>query len=379
MTTDAPRPDRRLLLAAGASLAMAGPASARVADPGDYEAHLDLAFSRAGPPALAGMVVGRSGATWIGVRGVRRQGAPEPVTVDDRWHVGSNTKAMTAALFARAVQSGATLWDLPLARAFPDLTVHPRWAAATLDDLMRHRAGLVDASVMGQSWLMAARSDPRSLVDQRTAIAAAALAAPPTGNPGAFAYGNANYVLVGAALERITGTSWETRMAADLFQPLGLTSAGFGAPADPAPWGHGARGGVSTPIGPGPYGDNPAALGPAGTAHMSLADYGRFLAVWLDGGKGWLTGPSLARLMTPFAGTGASYGYGWGVLSHPLGGRDRRPGPLLTHDGSNTYWYLSAALLPERGLAVVAASNDAGRGSQAVGDLIQRLLRAAAG
>ncbi|MBU1324422.1 MAG: beta-lactamase family protein [Alphaproteobacteria bacterium] len=376
MTPFPPRPDRRAVLA-GASALAALPAAASAADPRAYEDQLELSFSRSGAPALAGMIVGRSGATWVGVRGVRRLGVADPVTAADRWHLGSNTKAMTAALWARAVQAGKARWDMPLSEAFADLTLHERLAGATVDDLMRHRAGLLDAPLMEQGWLRTSRSDPRTLVEQRAAIASQLLAAAPPGRPGAFAYANVNYIIAGAALERLHGTAWEELMAADLFAPLGITTGGFGAPGDPAPWGHRASNGVSAPVAPGPMADNPAALGPAGTAHMTLADYARFLAVFLDGGKGWLTPASLARLATPFEGPGPAYAYGWGTMRAPWAGRDRGPGTLLTHDGSNTFWYLSAAVAPERGLAVVTASNDAGRGAGATGDLMTRLIRAA--
>lgn len=376
MTTFISRLGRRAVLA-GASAFTALPAAVRAADPGAYDDLLNLSFSRSGAPALAGMIVGRSGATWIGVRGVRRTGAADPVTRDDRWHLGSNTKAMTAALWARAVEAGKARWDMPLAEVFPELTLHERLAGATVDDLMRHRAGLLDAPLIEQGWLRTSRSDPRTLVEQRAAIASQLLAAAPPGRPGAFAYANVNYMIAGAALERIHGLPWEELMVVDLFVPLGIGSGGFGAPADPAPWGHRSANGVSGPVAPGPAADNPAALGPAGTAHMSLSDYARFIAVFLDAGKGWLSQASLTRLAMPAEGPPPAYACGWGIVRAPWAGRDGRPGPLLTHDGSNTFWYLSAAVAPERGVAVVTASNDAGRGVEATGDLMSRLIRAA--
>lgn len=371
------RPDRRALLAATGAL-MATPVVA-APDPRTYEDQLDLTFSRAGAPALAGMVVGRSGASWIGVRGVRRTGSGDPVTRDDPWHLGSNTKAMTAALWARTIEAGKARWDMPLAEVFSDVTPHERMATTTVDDLMRHRAGLSDATLLPQSWLRTSRADPRSPMEQRADLAAQALTAAPPGRPGTFAYGNVNYIVVGAALERIHGKPWEDLMTDDLFAPLGIASGGFGAPVDPAPWGHRATNGVSTAVPPGPLADNPVALGPAGTAHMTLGDYAKFIAVFLDDGKDWLSRDSLARLMEPYLGPPPSYACGWGVVRTGWAGRNGQPGPLLTHDGSNTYWYLSAAVAPERGLAIVTASNDAGRGAEATGDLMARLIRAATG
>lgn len=373
--------NRRSLLTALA-LAPATAAAGRVlARPADApEAVLGEVFEAAAPVALGAAVIGRDGVAWSGVRGVRRAGTADTVTTDDRWHLGSNTKAMTAAVFARLVEQGRARWEMPLAEAFPDLAIDPAWGGATLDDFMRHRAGLTDAAVMGRDWLMTARADPRSLPEQRRAIAAAALAAPPPGTPGQFAYGNANYVLVGAAIERIAGAAWEDVMRAELFGPLALDSAGFGPPlaADGSSenaWGHRDMGGQKLAMPPDhPGADNPQALGPAGTAHMRLDDYGRFLAAMMGSRPDWLGGESLRRLAAPPAGSSPpAYACGWGVRQQPWGGAGG-PGPVLGHDGSNTLWYCSVLMAPERGLALVAVANDGGAGRPACQALLQRLV-----
>ncbi|TPW03148.1 MAG: penicillin-binding protein, beta-lactamase class C [bacterium] len=249
---------RRALLGGFAALPLVSalPAMARIR-PGEpaAEAALDAVFAEAAPPALAAGIVSREGLAWSGVRGVRRAGSDAQATTDDRWHLGSNTKAMTAAVFARLVDQGRARWAMPLAEAFPALSIDQAWSAITLDDLMHHRAGLLDAALLDRAWLMAAHADQRPLPEQRAEFAARALGAPPAGPVGQFAYGNGNYIVLGAAIETITGQPWETVMAAELYGPLGLTTAGFGAPQDPAPWGH--RSGVG--VDPAGFADNPRA------------------------------------------------------------------------------------------------------------------------
>ena len=51
--------------------------------------------------------------------GVRALGHPEPVTTNDRWHIGSDTKAFTATLIARLVERGVMHFDDTLAASFP--------------------------------------------------------------------------------------------------------------------------------------------------------------------------------------------------------------------------------------------------------------------
>lgn len=347
---------RRALLGSLAALPFAGAcpalADARPADAA-AEAVLDAVFAETAPPALAAGIVTREGLSWAGVRGVRRAGTGDAATLDDRWHLGSNTKAMTAAVFGRLVQQRRARWDMPLAEALPGMTVDPAWAGTTPDDLMHHRAGLLDAGLLDQAWLIAAHGDRRPLPEQRTTFAARALAAPPAGPVGQFAYGNGNYIVLGAIIESLTGQAWEAVMQAEIYAPLGLTTAGFGPPRGEAPWGH--RGGVG--VDPAGFADNPPALGPAGTAHMSLADYATFVAAMMGGAPGWLSDETRRHLLTPAAGSPPAYAAGWGVGNMPWAGVGG-PGPTITHNGSNTMWFATVLAAPERGVGFIALSND---------------------
>src|SRR5690606_37628181 len=91
-----------------------------------------------------------------------------------------------------------------------------------------------------------------------------------------------------------------------------------------------------------------------GTVHASLADYARFLRVFLNDGGGWLGADSVARLTRPAEGEGRSYALGWGVT--PVlpwtGGA-----PALAHDGSNTLWLARAVVIPARRRAITCVAN----------------------
>lgn len=361
---------RRLVLTAAASgLGLAaGPPAWALDDPRD--AALGDAFEGSGAPALAGAVIGREGMIWSGARGVRRLGAEDAATAGDLWHLGSNTKALTAMLYGRLVEDGRAEWGASLPDLFPDLDADAAWAGTTVEDLMTHRAGLLDEAVLDLSTRLNGFTDDRPLDVQRTDLARRALAAAPTGEPGAFVYGNLNYILVGAAIERITGQAWEDAVRAGLFAPLGITSAGFGAPVGDQPRGHMDVFGQSTAVEPDqPGSDNPPYLGPAGTAHMTLADYGRFLALFLNDGGGFVTPETMARLTTPPP--GADYALGWiSRASSPLTG-----GRMLGHEGSNTLWHMTALIAPDAGFAVIAAANDHARGGPATQRLAATLAR----
>src|SRR5690606_36603209 len=150
---------------------------------------------------------------------------------------------------------------------------------------------------------------------------------------------------------------WEQLMRERLFVPLGMTSAGFGAPgsaeAVDQPRGHRANG---CPQDPGAGADNPPAIGPGGTVHCTLQDWARFIAMHVDGASDAAPGAppllqkeTLESLHIPCAGKGQPYAMGWLITERPWarGEQDGDRGRVLTHAGSNTMWFAVAWLAPE--------------------------------
>ncbi|MBL9079171.1 MAG: beta-lactamase family protein [Planctomycetes bacterium] len=309
-----------------------------------------------GVPALGAAVLVDGELHALGAVGVRRRGHEAAVTVDDRWHLGSCTKAMTATLLARQVEAGKVAWTTTLAEALPDLAdrLHAGARGITLAQLLQHRAGLPAQppdALWGELFRFAGTD-----AEARTEVATAMLAVAPEAAPGTrFLYSNASYMLAGAISERLGGSEWNTLVAAQLFTPLGITSAGFGPPgtddATDQPWGHRPQ-----PKGPvAVFADNPPSLGPAGTVHMALRDWARFAALHLGvvpvvDGKPLLQPDTLRALHTPPE--GADYALGWRVAR-----RDWAPGPILTHAGSNTMWFCVAWLAPEARFGVLVTCN----------------------
>ena len=327
--------------------------------------------------ALGGAVVTGDGAIAVGASGLRRRDGSEPVEIDDRWHLGSDTKAMTATVAAMLVEDGTIGWDTTVVDAFPTFAdrIDPAFAEVTLVHLLTHRSGLTgdliadEPDAWSRLWM-----NVGPLPDQRLWLAEQLLTQAPAVAPGtAYVYSNAGYIVAGAMLEQATATAWEDLMRDRLFAPLAMESCGFGAPGDPAlvdePWGH--AGASLDPIAPGFTADNPPALGPAGTAHCALDDWAAFIALHLRGARGdteLLGAASFDRMhadpgfATP---SGFGYGYGWGVVARPWAGGD-----ALTHTGSNTMWFAVAWLAPARDRAYLAVTNQAGADAEAGTDAL---------
>src|SRR2546423_1360538 len=70
-------------------------------------------------PALGTAVWEHGALVAIGMSGLRKADDPDHrATVDDLWHLGSDTKAMTATLVGMYVDRGKLHWDDTLGRLF---------------------------------------------------------------------------------------------------------------------------------------------------------------------------------------------------------------------------------------------------------------------
>ena len=307
-----------------------------------------------GIPGLAAIVVRSDTIEAIGAVGVRRRGRHDAVTTADRFHIGSNVKAMTSTMIATLVEEGALAWDTRPVDVFPELAaaMDPAYQDITLAQLLSHRAGIEPLLDFAQ-----VPPIPGTPSEQRYAGTALLLGLPPAGPVGEFLYSNGGYGVAAAMAERVTGQSWEQLMTARLLAPLGMTPV-FGWPAAghlPQPWGH--LPGSFTPVNPDAAPDMPDAIDPAGEMALSLADYAKFAQLHLRGLRGHPALVSAGAFATLHRPTGA-YALGWGEVD--LGGE-----PTATHDGSTGTFYATVLLQPGRDLAVIVVANAGGEAAAA--------------
>ena len=313
-------------------------------------------------PAVAAAVVTSEGVWAQGAAGVRKYGTDTPVTLDDAFHLGSDTKAMTATLLAQLVERGRLSWNTTLAEALPELAskMDPAYRGVTLERLLAHRAGFTDDSWPEGETFESMHGLPGPPRAQRWAYAQMILHEAPTKvHPGEFLYSNRSYAIAGVIAEQADNVPWEDLMRRWLFRPLGMTTCGFGAMGTPGkidePRQHTLSGRTHVPIEPGPLSDNPAVIAPAGLVHCSVLDWAKFLRAHLRGEQGLpgiLKPETFKKLHTAPSG---DYGFGWLITSRPWAG-----GRALTHAGSNTQNFAVAWMAPLRDFAVVVTTNQGG-------------------
>ncbi len=303
-------------------------------------------------PALAAAVFRDGTIVAVGAVGTRRAGAAIPITRDDRFHLGSDTKAMTSLLAGMLVEEGKLRWDTTIAEVFPELApkMDKRLAKVTLEHLLSHTGGIPGDDDVIEALVAKSLVQPGNLDSMRLWLVAELVKRPLAFKPGTdWLYSNMGYVIAGAILERKTGRTWEELVTERVFAPLDLATAGIGPQASmgriDAPLAHDQKDGKPVPMLAGPNGDVPPTMAPAGAAHMSVLDFARW-AAWNAGegkrGPALVTPATLKKLHTPVIsmtrekpapGTPPSgrYALGWGEVT-----LDWTPEPFVFHGGSNT-------------------------------------------
>jgi CubicO group peptidase (beta-lactamase class C family) len=368
------RDANRLLVFGGLGFVWAKPTGSKAES---FEQILARIRSKHELPGLAAGV-GRGGRVVAsGVTGVRREGAADRIEPDDRFHIASCTKSMTATLAAIAVHKEQLKWTTSLADALPALTekVRPEYRSATLEQLLAHAAKMpayTQPSPQRVEQMKALKGTP---TEQRLAFLAEVLETEkPNHGTGNDAYSNVGYTAAGAMVERAAGTSWEELVRRELARPLGMKSLGFGyaatAETPDQPRGHSRSDGRTVELPLDESRQLPVCLWPAGAVHCSIRDLALYAADHLNGlhGRRALLPPAMyQRLHRPLHGGVEGFTLGWGIR------QDERWGVTHFGAGSGGWFFVRIQIVPEYDVAVVAASNS-GQAADATKELVTGLL-----
>jgi CubicO group peptidase (beta-lactamase class C family) len=305
---------------------------------------------------LAAMVMVDGQVVSSAVDGERKLGSGVQLKIDDRWHLGSITKSITATMIGRLVESGKMQWSSTIGESFPDASIHADWKPVTLRQLLTHTAG-APANFSFLTALEHPPLGPECTQARRTAMLKL-IATKPAYPPGKkFAYSNVGYTIAGALAEKVTGVTWDDLVKREVFEPLELTSAGFGPPKSSdkhleQPRGHLVR--LGWKISMNDAADNTPIIGPAGIVHMTLGDMCTYATEHLRGERAagnLLSGETYKVLHTPELNR---YACGW-VKKEP---NADVPFTVYWHNGSNTMWYALVVFIPEKNMVIAVTSND---------------------
>lgn len=295
-------------------------------------------------PGMVAAIISSEGVIAIGSAGVRKAGSGIAFTTNDVVHLGSCGKAMTATMLATLVAEGKLRWDTKLIEAIPELKnrIHTDYHKITLRQLLTHRAGIPKNPTDEGAF------SSQEIKKRRLAILEDNLKSPAAYEIDQFNYSNFGYMIAACMAEQITGLSWEVLMKQLLFDPLGMSSAGFGNPnttrSIAQPWGHKKYLWKWWPSEA--YYDE--VIGPAGRIHCSIADWAKFLSLQLTSENPILERKYLDKLIEPVG----FYASGWLVAEYAWA-----KGITLNHNGSNEIWYAAVLVTPKFDRAFVVATN----------------------
>lgn len=239
-------------------------------------------------PEVSYAVVNSKEVLEIAALGKHSVNLPDTATLNDRFHIGSNTKAMTAFMIAKYVEKGELKWTTKFFDLFPDWKEKskPEYANISLQDLLSHKAGI--QPFQGED-------DPEipnfkgSNQEKREQFGKFVLTLVPVKldeqNP--FIYSNAGYTLASLMLEKVTGSSWE-QLVEKVFNTDLKLNVKLSWPENQKQkdtWGHNTENDKLIPV-PSNFDYHLDYTEPAGDINIELKDYIKFIQLNLQGLNG---------------------------------------------------------------------------------------------
>lgn len=295
-------------------------------------------------PGLAYAVVGPGGV--IHQRSWGTDGRGERVTAQTPFLWGSVAKPVTATAVMTLVQSGRLRLDDRVVDHLPGFRFGgaAHTSKVTIRHLLNQTAG-IPGSATSKVTDCHGSGCPRPAERLRALDGMT-----PLGPPGTeYAYTSANYLVLTALVESVTGRPFADCLKTAVFDPAGMD----GAIADAAsakkrdlPPGHQLLWGLPAAIADG-FDEHGAGYGYLGG---DLEDLAAFASVQLRAGKGTVLTAESVRLMRRESDTG--YGLGWRV-----GGLDAPLNDAIWHTGATPGYSAMLFLLPRQNVALVLQQN----------------------
>ena len=238
-------------------------------------------------PAVAASII-RYDTIYYGYDGVKNTTDSKQIDLNSKFHLGSNTKAITSMIAGSLVDSGILTWDIKLLDVVPELRgkINKSYSNITLEQLLSHRAMIHPFEDDGsREWRRMPENLIESSQDQKMAFAEYALNLNPAKNKKTnHLYSNGGYIIAGLILEHKTDKTWE-ELVAELFAKIRINHyVGFPSQNDlNDTFGHVKKGMKYKFVPPSkeyPLGNY---FGPAGNLSTSIIDFSKVIQLHLRG------------------------------------------------------------------------------------------------
>ncbi|HEX2167416.1 MAG TPA: serine hydrolase domain-containing protein [Longimicrobiales bacterium] len=303
-----------------------------------------LAAATAADQFSGAVLVIRDGVTLFeGAYGFADRERRVPNTLLTQFRVGSMNKMLTAVATLQLVQSGKVRLDAPLRTYLPDYPNGDVASQVTLHHLLTHTGGTGD--IFGPAF-MEHRSELRDPSDYLQLYGTRGLQFAPGAK---HVYSNYGFMLLGAVIEQVAGTSYDAYVAAHVHRLAEMSATGA-APEDSLVPGRAVgymrQGGTLVSNAPTlPYRGTPA-----GGGYSTVQDLARFADAIQQ--HRLLDPAHTELLLSGKVAVGSSFRYAYGFIDRVVGGRR-----FVGHGGGAPGMNGDLAFEPNGGYVVVVLSN----------------------
>ena len=291
-------------------------------------------------------------------------------TLNDYFHLGSNTKAITGFIAAYLVEKKKINWDTKFFKLFPTWKKNSNQAYKdiTLADLLSHRAR-IQPYTSGVEFQELPEFKGNN-AGQRKQFAKYLLNEKPVKNSEKiYNYSNAGYSIASLMLEKVTGLSWEQLTKETMLKLLNINiEYGFPNKFNPKQtYGHWIQNDSLKPV-ESNVDYNLALAEPAGDISMTLPDYAKFIQYNLNGLQGQDNVLKSSTYNYLHFGQ-KDYSIGWGNVNKA----DKQ---FSEHSGSAGTFFCYSLIDKKNNLAFIIIANSATKqAQQGIFKLLDRLKK----
>lgn len=276
---------------------------------------------------------------------------PDTATLNDRFHIGSNTKAMTAFIIAKYIEKGKLKWTDKFFDLYPEWKQksNPAYYNIMLQDLLSHRALIQPFQGENDPTIPDFKGTQQ---EKRVEFGKFVLTLEPVKNDSLnpFTYSNADYTLATLMLEKVTNKNWE-QLVDQVFNKDLKLDVKFSWPENQIKkdtWGHSFENYKLIPI-PSNTSYHLDYTEPAGDLNITLKDYIKFIQLNIQGLEGhdnYLKASTYHFIHQGIEG----YSLGWFNIYE--GGKS-----LSTHSGTAGTYYTLVQIEREKHIGYIIFTN----------------------
>jgi CubicO group peptidase (beta-lactamase class C family) len=260
-----------------------------------------------------------------------------PLTVDDRFQIGSNTKQFVAAALLKLQEEQKLSIDDPVVKYLPQYKIP---GEITIRDILNHTSGIINFTDKDEFW---GNLDPEKTLTLDDLIEFA-LRFPLDFIPKSqWNYSNSGYIIAGKIIEEVSGESWDRFIKRKFLDPLQMTNTGYAERFETVSdvFGHRKNEDKLLPI----SSFNLSWALSAGALYSTIDDVYKWTSIYSD--SSLLNAESRADMQRPF-----KENYGLGLMIRPYG-EDTQ----IFHTGRTPGFVSKISWLKKADLSVIQLDN----------------------